>query len=47
MSATRFVVVTGEGALELDLVQQAGKRALPAEDFLRGARLAAGERLGA
>jgi methionyl-tRNA formyltransferase len=33
--------------LELLEVQLAGKRALSAAEFLRGARLAAGERLGA
>ncbi len=42
----RLVVAAGEDALALTLVQQAGKRALSAADFLRGARLAAGERLG-
>ena len=36
----------GSGALELLEVQAAGKRALAAADFLRGARLTAGERLG-
>ena len=41
----RLLVATGEGALELDEVQLAGKRALPAGDFLRGARLEAGQRL--
>lgn len=42
----RFVVATGDGALELLEVQAAGKRALPAEAFLRGARLEPGTRLG-
>ena len=45
-AARRFVVATGAGALELVEVQAPGKRALPAPEFLRGARLAAGERLG-
>jgi len=36
----------GEGALELVEVQAAGKRAMAAVDFLRGARLTAGQRLG-
>lgn len=45
-SGPRWVVATGAGALELLEVQAAGKRALPAADFLRGARLAPGERLG-
>ena len=42
-----LVVATGEGALELEEVQVAGKRALPAADFQRGARLAPGTVLGA
>jgi methionyl-tRNA formyltransferase len=42
----RLVVATGAGALELLEVQAAGKRALPAADFVRGARLGAGMRLG-
>lgn len=42
----RLVVATGEDALELVEVQAAGKRALPAAEFLRGARLAVGDRLG-
>lgn len=42
----RLVVATGAGALELTVVQLPGKRALPAADFLRGARLAPGQRLG-
>ncbi len=43
----RLVVACGEGALELTEVQAAGKRAMPAGDFLRGARLEAGQVLGA
>jgi methionyl-tRNA formyltransferase len=42
----RLVVATGAGALELLEVQAPGKRALPAAEFLRGARLAQGLRLG-
>lgn len=42
-----FRVACGEGALELIEVQVEGKRALPAADFLRGARLEVGARLGA
>jgi methionyl-tRNA formyltransferase len=37
---------TGDGALELRLVQPEGRRAMPGGDFARGARLAAGARLG-
>jgi methionyl-tRNA formyltransferase len=43
----RLVVACGTGALELHEVQLAGKRALGAAEFLRGARLSAGERLSA
>ncbi len=44
----RLVVATGsaERALELLEVQASGKRTLTTAEFLRGARLAAGERLG-
>jgi methionyl-tRNA formyltransferase len=46
-TSPRFLVRAGAGtALELLEVQAAGKRPLPAGDFLRGARLAPGERLG-
>lgn len=44
-AGSRLVVATGAGALELLEVQAAGRRPLPAPDFLRGARLAPGERL--
>ncbi|MCO4054873.1 MAG: methionyl-tRNA formyltransferase [Bosea sp.] len=40
-------VACAEGALRLLTVQRAGKAAMPAEDFLRGARLKAGDRLPA
>lgn len=42
----RLVVGTGDAALELLEVQRAGKRALEAEEFLRGARMEVGNRLG-
>jgi methionyl-tRNA formyltransferase len=42
----RFVVATGDGALELLEVQLEGKRALGADELLRGLRLAPGEQLG-
>lgn len=41
----RCVVACGSGALELQTVKPAGKRAMPAGDWLRGARLEVGERL--
>ncbi len=43
----RFLwVATGQGALGLGQVQAAGKRRMPAADFLRGARPQPGTRLG-
>lgn len=42
----RLVVACGEGALELQEVQLEGKSILAARDFLRGARIEAGSRLG-
>ncbi len=43
----RLLVATDDGVLELLLVQAAGRRALPADAFLRGSRLEPGQRLGA
>ncbi|SOC50553.1 methionyl-tRNA formyltransferase [Blastococcus aggregatus] len=40
------LVGTGTGAVRLGDVQPAGKRMIPASDWARGARLAAGDRLG-
>lgn len=45
-TSPRLVVATGEGALELEVLQAAGKRPLSAEEFLRGARWSVGESLG-
>ena len=42
----RVLVGTGSGPVLLDQVQPAGKRMLPAADWARGARPAAGERVG-
>ena len=42
----RLVVACGEGTLELLQVQAAGKRAMTASDYLRGARIAPGDVLG-
>jgi methionyl-tRNA formyltransferase len=36
----------GDGAVELVRVQPEGRRPMPGAEFARGARLAAGERLG-
>ena len=44
---TGVLVGTGRGAVRLREVQPAGKRLLPAPDWARGARPAAGERVGA
>jgi methionyl-tRNA formyltransferase len=41
-----MLVACGQGALGLSEVQAAGKRRMSAGDFLRGARLAPGARLG-
>ncbi|TFV75597.1 methionyl-tRNA formyltransferase [Blastococcus sp. CT_GayMR19] len=45
-SADGVLVGTGRGAVRLGQVQPAGKRMLPAADWARGARPAAGERVG-
>jgi methionyl-tRNA formyltransferase len=42
----RLVVAAGEGFLELLRVQVAGKRAMPAADFLRGHAISTGDALG-
>jgi methionyl-tRNA formyltransferase len=41
----RFIVATGEGSLRIHVLQMAGRKAMPAADFLRGFQLS-GERLG-
>jgi methionyl-tRNA formyltransferase len=41
----KLIVSTGEGAVEVLELQQEGKRKLPAGEFLRGYRIAPGERL--
>ncbi|WP_222263539.1 methionyl-tRNA formyltransferase [Modestobacter marinus] len=46
VAPTGVTVGTGRGAVRLREVQPAGKRMLPAADWARGARPAAGERLG-
>ncbi len=45
-SRDRLVVACGVGAYEITLLQAPGKRALPAPDFLRGARIDAGAHFG-
>ncbi len=44
--ASRLAVVTGQGALILEEVQLAGKRAMPAREFARGQRGFVGAKLG-
>jgi methionyl-tRNA formyltransferase len=46
VGTTGVLVGTGRGAVRLGEVQPAGKRMLPAADWVRGARPAPGERLG-
>lgn len=41
-----LVVATGDGAVRLSVVQKAGGKAMKDSDFLRGAKLSAGERFG-
>ena len=41
----RFLVATDEGALALDRLHPAGKRPMDGSEFLRGARLEAGDAL--
>jgi methionyl-tRNA formyltransferase len=41
-----LTIACGEGAIRLTEVQRAGKRPMPAEEFLRGAKLRAGMALG-
>ena len=45
-AADQWIVACGEGALELVEIKPAGKRAMGAADFLRGARLEPGTILG-
>lgn len=42
----RLLIATGAGALEILALQPAGKRVMPASEFLRGYQLAPGQRLG-
>ncbi len=45
LSLSPLVVATGEGAVELELVQAPGRRAVPGSAFANGARLAKGSQL--
>ena len=44
--ATRLIVAAHDGALEIVQLQPAGKRSMPASEFLRGYRITPGERFG-
>ena len=45
-SGGRIVVAAGQGAVRLLVLQIPGKKAMPADDFLRGHTLTEGDRLG-
>jgi methionyl-tRNA formyltransferase len=45
-ATSRLVIATGDIPLEIMELQPAGKRSMPASDFLRGQRIQPGERLG-
>jgi methionyl-tRNA formyltransferase len=45
-TSPRFLVATGDIALEIVELQPAGKRSMPAPDFLRGNRVNVGDRFG-
>jgi methionyl-tRNA formyltransferase len=45
-ATTRLIIATADGALEILQLQPAGKRAMSASEFLRGYRVAPGDRLG-
>ncbi len=46
LEGTTLRVAAGSGALEIEALQPAGKRMLPASDWLRGQRTIVGQRLG-
>jgi methionyl-tRNA formyltransferase len=46
-SSPRLLIATADTSLEILELQPAGKRSMPAADFLRGQRVNAGERFGA
>ena len=45
-AGSRVVVACGEGAVSIATLQAEGRRALPAAEFVRGERVAPGERWG-
>lgn len=46
VGAEGILVVTGEGLLLLTIVQPAGKKAMPASEFIKGAKLSPGTKFG-
>jgi methionyl-tRNA formyltransferase len=44
--SSRLLIATGDGILEILDLQAAGKRPMPSAEFLRGNRVAVGDRLG-
>lgn len=46
MTKEGFIVQTGQGTLEVLEVQREGKNRIPAQEFLKGANLESGDRLG-
>ena len=46
VNTDNIVVATGEGGLEITRVQKAGSKPMDVKDYLNGARLAVGDRLG-
>ena len=46
VSKDRFTVACAEGVLDILKVQMEGKRVIPAKDFINGARIKEGEKLG-
>jgi methionyl-tRNA formyltransferase len=46
VSGDRLIVAAGRGAVACEVLQREGRKKLPAREFLAGANLAAGDRLG-
>ena len=45
-ASTRLLIATGDAALEILELQPAGKRSMPAAEFLRGNRVTVSDRFG-
>jgi methionyl-tRNA formyltransferase len=46
LSSPHLLIATGDAAIEIQELQPAGKRSMPAADFLRGNRVNLGDRFG-